>query len=307
LEPFLEMMAAERGAARNTLAAYRRDMEDFLSFISGKGHAPATADTAALQAYIASLSQQGMRPASIARKVSTIRQYFHFLYSEGIRADNPAATLSPPRRERRLPKIMTQDDAARLLAHAQEDGSPEGIRLMAMCELLYGAGLRVSELVSLKLEDVQPKAWDGAAPQVREMLTICGKGGKERLAPLHAKAREALARYLRVRAHFLREGETSPWFFPYHRAEGHVTRQQFGVMLKGLALRAGLDPLSLSPHKLRHSFATHLLEGGADLRVIQELLGHADIATTQIYTHVAGARLRETVLKAHPLGRKGEA
>ncbi|MBV8939905.1 MAG: site-specific tyrosine recombinase XerD [Alphaproteobacteria bacterium] len=296
---FLEMLRAERGAAANTVAAYQRDLDDFLAFLARR---KLTADRAAaqqLEEYIGALHAGGLSPATVARRLSALRQFYRFLYEERHCAKDPAAAVESPCRGKRLPHTLQADQIARLLAAAQADDTPEGVRLLALLELVYGSGFRVSELVGLKLSAVA-----GRANAVAEVVHVTGKGGKERLVPLSDKAREALRRYLAVRPAFLKGMPDSPWLFPYHRAEGHLIRQQFGVMLKMLAARAGLNPDALSPHTLRHSFASHLLEGGADLRVIQELLGHADISTTQIYTHVAGARLKKLVEEKHPLGRK---
>ena len=316
IEAFLEMMAAERGASANTLAAYSRDLRDFSAFC---GNLERTSRNK-IEAYMASLSDAGMAATSIARKLSAIKQLFAFLYSEKIRADNPAITLETPKLGKKLPQTLTQTDILVLIETAAQDDSPKGIRLQAMLELMYGAGLRVSELVSLPFAALHIP--EGMKSVEAEFLIVRGKGNKERLVPLGLKSREALSRYLAVR-HVFQSSEfgvqssekntklnselrtpNSPYLFPYARAEGYITRQQFGVMLKELAIKAGIDPEKISPHTLRHSFASHLLEGGADLRVIQELLGHSDIATTQIYTHVAGERLKKLVQEKHPLAKK---
>jgi integrase/recombinase XerD len=218
-----------------------------------------------------------------------------------LRRDNPTATLETPKQGRRLPKTLTHKDIEALLASAAANQTPEGIRLIAMLELVYSAGLRVSELVGMKLSALQLRP--NSTHFDTDALIVHGKGNKERLVPVGTAARRALSAYLAIRPHFLPEGETSPWLFPYSRAEGYITRQQFGVLLKDLALKAGLNPEKISPHALRHSFASHLLAGGADLRVIQELLGHADIATTQIYTHVNSERLNQLVQQNHPLAK----
>ncbi len=299
---FIEMMVAERGASANTVAAYQRDLNDFLGFLTASGQSVRAVERSDIERFLVSLSHAGMSPLTAARKLSALRQLFQFLYSENLRSDNPTTTLETPRRAKRLPGTLDVAEVSALLEAARADSSPKGLRLLAMLELVYGAGLRVSELVSLKLSALQIR--DGAGQIDTEFLMVRGKGNKERLVPLHGKARSALTRYLVIRHSFIYDDNQSVWLFPYHRAEGYVTRQQFGVMLKELAVVAGLDPEKLSPHTLRHSFASHLLEGGADLRVIQELLGHADISTTQIYTHVAGARLKKLVQESHPLARK---
>lgn len=300
----MEMMAAERGASANTLDAYRRDLESFCSYTAAKKKKLGNISRAEIENFLGGLSASGMSAKSVARKLSAIRQLFQFLYTEKIRADNPTATLETPKLSRRLPKTLTGQDVAALIKNANEDSSPKGQRMSAMLELVYGAGLRVSELVSLKLSALQVK--EGGKKVSVDFLLITGKGNKERIVPLGEKARAALSKYLEVRHVFIGGGgkEISPYLFPYHRANGFITRQQFAVMLKELAVKSGIDPEKISPHTLRHSFATHLLEGGADLRVIQELLGHADIATTQVYTHVAGERLKKLVSEKHPLSRK---
>ncbi len=305
-EQFIEMMVAERGAAANTSAAYRRDLEDFTSYISAKKQTLSRLPRSTIEEFLATLSRNGMSPQTVARKLSAIRQLFGFLYTEDIRKDNPAATLETPRLAKSLPGTLTLEDITALITAAAADDSPKGLRLQAMLELMYGAGLRVSELVSLKLSALQVK--EGSHAVETDFLLVRGKGNKERMVPVNSKTRAALSKYLEMRKVFLPPGEKKPvpnlYLFPYHRAQGYITRQQFGVLLKDLASKAGIDPEKLSPHTLRHSFATHLLAGGADLRVIQELLGHADIATTQIYTHVAGDQLKKLVSEKHPLARK---
>lgn len=298
VEQFIEMMLAERGAAANTAAAYGRDLAEFLTYLKGGELAEVSRET--IEKFMATLSRAGRSPQTMARKLSAIRQLFQFLYGEKLRGDNPAITLDTPKLAKQLPKTLSQSDIEGLIAAAQEDTSPKGLRLLAMLEVMYGAGLRVSEMVALKLSAVQGKQGGKQA----EFLMIRGKGGKERLVPVGGRAQAALANYLAVRVQFITGDNGSPYLFPYARAQGYITRQQFGVMLKELAIKAGIDPEKISPHTLRHSFASHLLEGGADLRVIQELLGHSDISTTQIYTHVAGERLKKLVQENHPLAKK---
>lgn len=300
-EQFLEMMAAERGASANTLAAYGRDLRDAGDYFTQQKKPLNRVARADIEAYLASLSSLGMSPQSQARKLSAIRQFFAFAYEEKMRADNPAATLETPKLARSLPGVLSPEDIATMITCARKDDSPKGLRMQAMLELIYGAGLRVSELVSLPLGALQLAP--GSMSVTAEAMLVTGKGSKERLVPINHHTREALSKYLEVRKVFLPPGNNA-YLFPYHRADGYITRQQFGVLLKELAISSGLDPEKISPHTLRHSFASHLLEGGADLRVIQELLGHADIATTQIYTHVAGARLKKLVEEKHPLARK---
>lgn len=277
------MLAAERGAAANTLAAYRRDLEQARGRIGELATAQAS-DLEGLARHWASLA-----PASVARKASALRQFYGFLCDEGIRADDPSHALPRPATRRPLPRIIGHDAIAALFAQAELEAAgddPAAIRLLALLELLYGSGLRATELVSLPLS---------AIPRDAPFLTITGKGGVTRMVPVSARAQSALHRWLRVRE---RQGKH---LFPGR--SGHLTRVRLFQLLKALAARAGLDPSALSPHVLRHAFATHLLEGGADLRVLQTLLGHADIATTQIYTHVDVARLVTLVNERHPLAR----
>jgi integrase/recombinase XerD len=289
------MLAAERGAARLTLAAYRNDLADLAAFLAARGTPIEKADAAALHAYIAGMTARDLAPRTLARRLSAMRQFFRFLVSDGARADDPTAGLDPPRLGRPLPKILGEDDVERLIATAQSWPAEEGVRLRALLELLYGAGLRVSELVGLPL---------AAAQRDPRFLLVRGKGGKERVVPLSPPARQALALYLECRKRFLPQGRASRWLFASRGEEGHLTRQRCGQLLKELAAAAGLDPARLSPHVLRHAFASHLLDHGADLRSVQQMLGHADIATTQIYTHVQSERLRRLVETAHPLARR---
>ena len=279
------MLAAERGAAANTLAAYRRDLEGAETAI---GDLP-KADQAAL----ASLGQiwSDLAPASLARKCSALRQFYGFLADEKLRSDDPSSALPRPRARRPLPRLLSHGEIEMLFARSEAEAAgdkPEAVRLLALLELLYGSGLRASELVSLTRE---------AVPRDAPFLTITGKGGQQRLTPVSSRARQALSRWLAIRP------GASKHLFPSRSAAGHLTRVRLFQMLRELAARAGLDPEKLSPHVLRHAFATHLLEGGADLRVLQTLLGHADIVTTQIYTHVDSARLVALVNAKHPLAR----
>jgi len=293
IESFLDMMSAERGVSANTLAAYRRDLLDFGASLARSDGAFRSAAAADLKRYIASLS--GMASSTQARRLSALRQFFAFLYSEGIRKDDPTTTVDAPRRQRALPKVLSRREVDSLIATAGENSDVESLRLVCIMEILYASGLRVSELVSLPLS---------AAHNREGFLLVVGKGRKERLAPLNAPARKAIGLYLKVRPEFLpKSAKESKYLFPSRSTEGHLTRRRLHQMLKELALKANLDPHKLSPHVLRHAFATHLVEGGADLRSVQTLLGHADIATTQIYTHVANERLRDVVNAAHPLAK----
>lgn len=298
-ELFLEMLSAERGAAGNTLEAYARDLRDFLAFLERRGAHTATAGAGDIGAFLESLSAQGLAASTRARKLSAIRQFFRFLYGEGLRTDDPAASLESPKLGRPLPKVLSIDEVDRLLeaAQARIDGAKGSARLRAarlhcLLELLYATGLRVSELVAL------PRSVVDAGERV---LTVRGKGGRERLVPLTEAARAALGAYVAVLAEACASDAPPRWLFPSRGKEGHLTRQRFAQELKALARHAGLDPARISPHVLRHAFASHLLERGADLRSVQQLLGHADISTTQIYTHVLEERLRTLVREHHPL------
>lgn len=296
------MLAAERGAAVNTIESYRRDLKDFADFAARHRVRPEDASTRLVRDYLRRLSEAGMAASTGARRLSALRQFFRFLYAEGMRADDPCSTLESPRLRRPLPKHLGEDDVERLLAAAHARPGPEGLRLAALLEVLYATGLRVSELVGLPLS---------ALPRDGQMLIIRGKGGKERLVPLSEPARAALGAYRRAREHFLPKRRTGGrrgrshdlWLFPSRGRDGHLTRARFAQMLKELAIEAGIEPRRVSPHVLRHSFASHLLAHGADLRSLQQMLGHADIATTQIYTHVLDERLKALVAKSHPLAR----
>ena len=295
LEAFLEMLAAERGAARLTLAAYRNDLIDLSSFLAQRGLALDAADAEALHDYLAAAGTRRLAPRTLARRLSAIRQFFRFLLTDSVRADDPTSGIDTPRLGRPLPKMLSEGEVSRLIDTAQRWPDEEGVRLRCVLELLYATGLRISELVTLPL---------AAAQRDPRFMLVRGKGGKERVVPLTPPSREALAAYLICRKAFLPDGQVSRFLFPSRGREGHLTRQRCGQLLKELALGAGLDPARLSPHVLRHAFASHLLDHGADLRSVQQMLGHADIATTQIYTHVQGERLRRLVETAHPLARR---
>jgi integrase/recombinase XerD len=298
IEAFLEMMAVERAAARNTLTAYGKDLADAQGFLAPRGRDLADASAEDIEAYFANLGALGLSPATAARRRASVRGFYRFVLGEGWRADDPSRRVDAPKKGRPLPKVLSREDINRLIAAATARDGPAGLRLGCMVELLYASGLRISELCALQLSAL---ARDPA------YLIVKGKGGKERLAPLNAPARTAVKAYLPVRPGFLSPGDkANPWLFPSRGKSGALTPRRFAQMLDEAALHAGIDPDKVSPHGLRHAFATHLLEGGADLRAVQKLLGHADIATTQIYTHVAGDRLRAVVEAAHPLGKKGE-
>lgn len=294
LDRFLEMMAAEKGTARSTLSAYETDLRDFFGFLKNKE--PLSVVPQDIQEYI--VTQKHLAAASVARRVSCLRQFYKFLVSEGEISENPTSLIEAPRYRRKLPSVLSERDVDRLLEGAKVWGGPEGIRLSALLEILYASGFRVSELVSLAhITAVEVLKSD------RPFLIISGKGNKDRMVPLTPAALDALREYLKVRPRFLTKGKESPWLFPSSGRQGHLTRQRFGQLLKELALKVGLNPLRLSPHTVRHAFATHLLRHGADLIVVQKLLGHSDITTTQIYTHVAQDELTELVEAFHPLAK----
>ena len=288
LEAFLEMLAAERGAARNTLAAYEADLSDFASFARRRGDAAlAVADADLLRRYIAGLTDSGLSPRTAARRLSALRQFFRFLVREGVRTDDPTELLDSPRLPAPLPKALRREEVTALLDAATTLPGKRGAVAVAALELLYCAGLRASELVSLPVTALSSEA---------PLVMVRGKGGKERLVPISARARAAALALQDPK-------KPSKWLFPSHGAAGHLTRQSLHGLVHQAALAAGLDPERVSPHVLRHSFATHLLEGGADLRSLQILLGHSDIATVQIYTRVLEERLRALVEEHHPLAR----
>lgn len=296
---FLDMLAAERGASKNTLDAYRRDLDDYLAYLAEAKSRPDAASAATVRGFMASLEERGLKASSAARRLSAVRQFHKFLYVEGYAAVDPTAAVSAPKRGRVLPKVLSTDQVDRLLqvAHAavgQEEATPaerlRAARMACLLELLYATGLRVSELIGL------PRS---AAKTRERFLIVRGKGAKERLVPLTDAAREASRTYLALLDD---QGKAAgPWLFPSDSASGHLTRQAFARDLKVAAAAAGLRADKVSPHVLRHAFASHLLQNGADLRIVQELLGHSDISTTQIYTHVLDERLKSMVRDLHPL------
>ncbi len=294
VEDFLAMMVAERGAAENTVESYRRDLDDAAAFMGEL----AGVNQEALTRYLRGLTKRGMTPRTVARRLSCLRQYFGFLVDEGLRADDPTATIDAPKLGRTLPRALNEEEVNRLLGAARHRTGPQGLRLRALVELLYATGLRVSELVGLSMS-----ACSGDA----RLLLVRGKGGKERFVPIGEAAGEALSAYLDIRERIFLRSKTSPWMFPSRGNGGHLTRHRFAQMLKELAVEAGLDPGTVSPHVLRHAFATHLLANGANLRSVQLMLGHADISTTQIYTHILDERLKALVHEHHPLARREDA
>jgi integrase/recombinase XerD len=302
---FLDMLAAERGASANTLDAYRRDLEDYLAYLAQEKTPPDKAGSAAVRGFMASLEERGLKASSAARRLSAVRQFHKFLYAEGYASSDPTAAVSAPKRGRGLPKVLSVAEVDRLLsgAHAlagQASASPgaqlRAAKMACLLELLYATGLRVSELVSL------PRS---AAKTRERFLVVRGKGAKERLVPLTDAARQAVAAYFALLER--QEKAAGPWLFPADSDSGHLTRQAFARDLKVAAAAAGLRADRVSPHVLRHAFASHLLQNGADLRVVQELLGHSDISTTQIYTHVLDERLKSMVRDLHPLSASRDA
>jgi len=307
IDLFLDMLAAEQGAGDNTLNAYRSDLEDLSAFLANIKQDFSRADTQALRDYLADLDHRGFKSSSVARRLSSMRHLFRFLLNERKRGDDPAAILSGPKRGRPLPKVLSIADVDRLLAKAREfadhSQSPlqklRAMRLWCLLEVLYATGLRVSELVALPLS---------AARRDARMIVVRGKGDKERLVPLNQSSRDAMAAYLAAakeeKGEKAKSEPSSKWLFPSSGESGHLTRQHFARDLKELAVRAGISPRLISPHVLRHAFASHLLHNGADLRIVQTLLGHTDISTTQIYTHVVEERLKSLVRDLHPLAEK---
>lgn len=296
---FLEMLMAERGAAKNTLESYRRDLENFGAFTLKAKVLAEDADEILIRKFMIGLSSKGMAPSTSARRLSALRQFFGFLHEENYRKDNPCMTVDSPRQGRSLPKYLSEEEVEDLLSAAYAQRGTTGLRIAALLEVLYATGLRVSELMGLSLTALSR---DG------QTMIVRGKGGKERMVPLSEPATAAIEVYLEVRESFIPTGRSSgrqdKWLFPSRAREGHLTRARFGQILKELAVAAGLDPQRVSPHVLRHSFASHLLAHGADLRSLQQMLGHSDIATTQIYTHVLDKRLKRLVEQAHPLAKK---
>jgi integrase/recombinase XerD len=305
---FLDMLAAEQGAGVNTLDAYRRDLEDFSEFVTRAKSSFAAADTQLLRNYLEDLDERGFKSTTVARRLSAIRHLFRFLLSEKIRSDDPAAILSGPKRGRSLPKVLSIADVDRMLVQARTQAQNtqasalqrlRDARLYCLLEVLYATGLRVSELVSLPLT---------AARRDARMIVVRGKGNKERLVPLNETAKQAMADYLAAMTELQKaqpkKSAASKWLFPSFGESGHLTRQHFARDLKELAAASGIAPRLVSPHVLRHAFASHLLHNGADLRIVQTLLGHTDISTTQIYTHVVEERLKSLVRDLHPLAEK---
>lgn len=287
IEAFLEMMTVERAASANTIKNYKRALSDFSAFCRKRKETLDSAGANDITAWLAELEAAGISASTAALKTSALRQYFNFAYGDGYRADNPASTVARPKTRRPLPKTLSVEEVDGLFGAASQARGEKGVRLRAMLEVLYASGLRVSELVSLTTSNIQ---------RDENVLLVRGKGDKERIVPLTTRAVETIDEYLA-----LRSVKNTPWLFPSRGAQGHITTARFAQLLKALASEAGIPAQKVSPHKLRHAFATHLLEGGADLRSVQQLLGHADITTTQIYTHIAQDRARRLVNEKHPL------
>jgi integrase/recombinase XerD len=300
IEAFLEMLVAERGAALNTLDAYRRDLTDFRIFVERRKSGLRRSDTEMIRSYLAQLEAAGFSARTAARRLSAIKQFYRFLYADGIRADDPAMSLEGPKRARSLPRVLSVEEVDRLMQVARErmaaSDSPRHVRLVALLEVIYATGLRVSELVTLPVSSARGDT---------RVLLVRGKGGRERLVPLSVPAKEAMTAYMKVRPAFLEQAGTrgTSFLFPSRGKEGHLTRVRFFQLLHELAVEAAIDPRRVSPHVLRHAFASHLLNNGADLRSVQQMLGHADISTTQIYTHVLEERLQALVRDGHPLAQ----
>lgn len=292
IESFLEMTRAERGAADNTVLAYTRDLQDFEHFLTSRNRSFENAQVADLRAYLADLAQNGLAVRTQSRRLSALREFYKFLYTEKIRKDNPTEVLDSPKSGRPLPKYLSEDEVARLIDALKKLPDYKQARMRALTEIAYDSGLRVSELVALPLSVANAK---------ENVMTVRGKGGKDRIVPLTEIAKRAIRDWLSLRELSLPGGRTSKWLFPAQNKEGHLTRFAFYQELKQLALTAGILPSRVSPHVLRHSFASHLIAHDADLRSVQQMLGHSDISTTQIYTHILDDRLKKTVEKSHPL------
>jgi len=311
VDAFLNMLIAERGAAVNTRHAYERDLADVCAFLKKSGKTIDSSTTDDLKAYLSDLSQRvnskskgGAQTAvrTIARRISALRQFYGYMVSEGKRADDPTSNVESPKQTRTLPKILTEDEITSLITTAQKQGGAEGLRLVALLEILYATGLRVSELVGLSMAAIGPDS---------QYITVEGKGGRDRMAPLSEPAQTALRAYVEIRNRFVTSDNSDfqgKWLFPSRTSEsGHLTRQRFAQLLKELSRSAGIDSNRVSPHVLRHAFATHLLKHGADLRSVQKMLGHADIATTQIYTQIVNEQMQKAVEDNHPLADKATA
>lgn len=301
LEQFYEMLIAEKGLSINSISAYQTDLTHFTHYLTTQNLSPLSIDSTDIRAYLTYLGKNNISARSSARKISSIRSYYDFLISEQHTTNNPTHNVDLPRYSKSAPKIMSAEEIKQLFMSLESSIQPEDIRIKAMIHLLYASGMRVSELVSLKISDLKIDHSNG---KISNHFTITGKGNKERLVIISQNALENLARYLEYREIFITNNKSALYLFPSSSSAGHMTRQNFALLLKKVALSANLDASKISPHIIRHSFASHLLRGGADLRVIQELLGHSNISTTQIYTHVANQHLADTVERFHPLNNK---
>ena len=295
LDQFLEMLVAERGVALNTVNAYLSDIRHFNDFIMGNSTNIEESTENDIKIYLQHLNKTGVSSKTSARRLSALRQFFHFLQSENNRPDNPTNQIDGPKQRKSLPKVLSEEEVNKLINAAYATTGPEGIRLICLLEIAYATGLRVSELVSLP---------NLALSRDSNILMVTGKGGRERIIPLTEPALEAISSYLKVRDTFIKSSNSSKFLFPSRSAQGFLTRRRLGQLLKDLALMSNINPEKVSPHALRHAFATHLLDHGADLRSLQQMLGHSDISTTQIYTHVVTKRLISVVASHHPLSNK---
>lgn len=299
MKDFLETIAIERGASKNTIESYKNDLLGLQTFLDNEKISIENTDVDVLRKFVTSLSKQSLESATIARKISAIRQFLTFLYTEQIIKVNPALHLDPPKTKQNLPSVLSEDEVSKLIETAYQDTTPYGLRNVAMIELLYASGMRISELISLKLSHLQI-----SNQYIKPYILITGKGEKERIIAINQKSIQALQKYLTVRDKFIKL-KTDQWLFPSKQSsQGHITRQYFAKILKKISMEADINIKNISPHKVRHSFATHLLNNGADLRIIQELLGHKNVSTTQIYTHVANEKLKNTIDDFHPLSDK---
>lgn len=301
LEQFLETMISENGVSHNSIIAYKNDLINFNNFLETSKSLPTNISTDKIREYVRLLSNKNVSPRSIARKISSIRSYYKFLLSEKIVRESPAELVDLPKYNTGLPKCLSVEEMMQLLEYLDlEQSLPDNIRLKAMIHLLYASGIRVSELISIKMAQL---SYDRINNKLNNHISILGKGNKERISIMNEQAVEALEKYIEIRPKYFSSLNSEEYLFPSSSKQGFMTRQNFALLLKQIALKANLNPQKISPHILRHTFASHLLEGGADLRVIQELLGHADIATTQIYTHVSKSSLKEVLNRNHPISK----
>ncbi|WPX95964.1 site-specific tyrosine recombinase XerD [Candidatus Bandiella euplotis] len=303
LEYFIEMLVAERGATQNTMVSYKKDIEDLYNHLEVQNKELNEVTNSVLTNFISELSKKGLGAKTVGRKISTYRQFFAFLISEGFMEHNPALNLIMPKKLQSIPRPLSENTLQKLIEVSTQDNSKEGIRTNAMLEILYSTGMRISELVTLEMKSLENFSVDSNT----NFLIIKGKGNKERAVILNEFSTIALKKYLETKKLFLKDGAKANWLFPSYAKDGritHITRQRFGQILKELAKIAGVEHSDVSPHKIRHSFATHMLQNGANLRVVQELLGHSDISSTQIYTHVSDKRARKLLLDKHPIANK---